>query len=114
MRNADAEYGIRNPHSESRIQVLYSALKIRIPIFALAFRIHVPHQALYVVLALALFGSVSLKFAEDFGGKWPFSPCHFAYFVGSQAGEKPLQDAKEVEVADATKFHKGDAPNAVQ
>ncbi len=56
-----------------------------------------------------LFGSASFDFAEDFSGKWPFSRCHFAYFVGSKASENPLPTATAIKVADATKFREGDA-----
>lgn len=55
------------------------------------------------------FGQVSLELAKDFGGVWPFSPCHFAYLVGCLAADLPGPAATSIHVADATKFRQGDA-----
>lgn len=55
-----------------------------------------------------LFPAVSREFAADFGGDWPFSPCHFVYHEGCLAAENRLPDAKTLKVADGKKFRHGD------
>lgn len=61
-----------------------------------------------LMLAHLLFPSVNTGIAQHFGGRLPFSPCHFAYYTGCRATETVGPIETRIEVADGTKFRTGD------